>query len=248
MTTDRLRAIAKKYKSAIFLSLFAIFLAAFLVNRCDTDIQDDATVVDAISQHQIEYLQAANQALNEQIIGYKATQDSLLLNITRLKKELVQKEMQRAEIALKYAKEKARVKKLPNDSAVGYFLDRADCSECPILKYDSSYLVEIDPIRFYNDLAVGFDEQVAINASLRCENDIQRIVIGDLTGLCISKDQQIAALNSINSNHVLVDSEKDVRIEAWRSKYKAEQRRHIVTKIVGGAVIAFGAVLLVAGL
>ncbi len=240
-----LLSILKKYKTAILLVFSGICLSGLLVTRCSTKQQNEAVITDAVASEHLDYLQAENESLKLQITGYKTAQDSLRINIASLNKELVQKELQRAEIASKYAAEKARLRKLPNDSAVGYFLDRADCGECPIVKYDSSYLVEIDPIRFYNDLAVGFDEQVAVNANLRRESEVKSMVIKDLSSVNNMKDREIEILNKIIVNDSLTGSYKDIQITAGEKMYKAEKLKHTVTKIVAGAVIVIEAVTIV---
>jgi cell division protein FtsB len=234
------------YQWALLATALIVLLAVvFVFNKCNSNKLNERNTDIAVSQNENENLQSVNASLENQIVGYLNTQDSLLQCIREKDVQLIRKEKEKSLIALKYATEKDRVKQLPNDSAVGLFLDRADCTECPVVKYDNDYLVPVDPIRFYNDMAVGFDELASMSLILQSESSIKTMQIKELNSLCNAKDSQIAALTRINENHVLIEAEKDKQVTAQEKKYKAERRKLIVTKVVAGAVIVFESAVIV---
>jgi len=229
----------------VILLLVLLGAASLIVTNCNSRRQADQNINSAVSQNEVENIEALNVALSNKIHGYVIAQDSLVKCIKLRDEQLIRKEKERSQIALKYTAEKSRLREMPDDTAAALFLDRAQCNEDPVEKYSDKYLIDIEPIRFYNDLATDFDQQVEINASLQSESDIKSMQIKDLNSLCGVKDKELFAVKQINENHVLIESEKDKQITAGNKKYKAEHRKLIVTKVVAGVVIAIETAIVV---
>jgi hypothetical protein len=232
----------------VLIGLALLLLTSFLVTKCQNHRQQDATVGDAVAQNEIKNLRADLAALKKEKDRFLAAADSLLRQIDAQDKLLIQIRAERAQIALNLDKEKQRRHKLTNDSAVGLFLDRADCSECPVVKYDQDYIIPVEPIRFYNDLSADFDTELLDNISLRKENTVQATKINGLDMLCSNKDHQIAILEQQNSKNIDIQAEQNKQLQSEKDRYKAEHRKLVVTKIVAGVIIVVEAVAIGAAL
>ena len=123
--------------------LAGIILALAICFKIVTDIQAKHKTSIAVSQNRIETLESNVTDLESQTIGYKAVQDSLFTINKALNRLLIQNRAKYAVIEAKYNSERSKVQELPDDSAAGLFLDRADCSEVPVLKYEDNYLIRI---------------------------------------------------------------------------------------------------------
>jgi len=206
-------------KKNIFIAVVALFAMTFLIlytNKCIQDntqnnIQDNHLLIERLQS------QIAQDSLMK--IGYKGMNKDLMADIEQYKVLLSKEKKKVAVIALKYANELKRVQSLPDDSAVGLFLDVADCGELPIMKYDSMYLIPIDPIRVYNDLAVGFNEQVEVNRSLNTQITIQDSVI--------TRQSKVIQNDSI----VLALTESSITKIRQEQQYQSEQLK-LSTKLL----------------
>ena len=214
----------------------AVLLAVLLlsIRNCSNNSIDDQNVISAVAQSKIDALVESNTILTNQNKVHQNAIDSLRTIIKAKDNRIASLNTRVATIALNYEKEKARLKLLPDDSAVAEFLDNAECGEQLIMKYDSLYLIDICPIRTYNDIRIGFDMQVDVNQILREKLGIQSSKNADLEGIIIVKDKQIASKDTIISNNNLVVAEKDNQIKAEHKKYKQQK---VITWVTGGVGI-----------
>jgi hypothetical protein len=228
-------------KSILLYAAIAVLLILLFISRCSRSKQDQESSVSQVAQNRIENLEANIAKLEGREIVYRTSQDSMIRINEALNRLLIQNRAKYAVIALNYEKEKQRVKDLPDDTAVGLFLDRADCGEVQIKKYDDDYLISIEPVRFYNDLAVGFDEQISINKNLRTETRIYTVKIKTLDEIISGKEMHISDLNAKIEAFKSIESEKDKQIVAEQKKIKQQK---VKTYLVGaGGLILFGAAL-----
>mgnify|MGYP000977402892 CR=1 FL=1 len=231
----------QKLKQYLPYAIIALLILLLVLNKCASNKQDQQNISSAVSQNQIENLQSALAVLENKETAYRLTQDSLLSINASLNKQLITNRGKLAQIALNYEIERQKVKELPNDSAAALFLDRADCYEFPVMQYDSNYLIPIEPIRFYNTLAIDFDEQVAVNGNLMKENKIYMLQVKNLNRIIDNKETRINDLNEIVKNHKLIEIEKDKQIQAEHKKYKQQRVKTFLTG--AGGLIMFGAAL-----
>lgn len=229
-------------KKTVALTLIIAALAICLAFALLSSGQNDQTVISAVAQNKIENLESDIADLQSENKGYKSIQDSLIQRNKELSILIEAKEAKYAVIALNYVKEKNRVKELSGDSAVGLFLDRADCTEYPIVKYDEDYIIPIDPIRYYNILAVDFDESLAVNQNLRDENSIRILQIKTLNQLIDTKDNETQTLNRIIVAKNGIIAMQNTRIEATQNKLRKQKAK---TYFVGaaGVVILIGTLI-----
>ena len=221
----------------------AILLLLLIMSQCNSKKIQQQNINNAVSQHEIENLQAENEQLKQQRNGSEAVSDSLLKRIKERDSKIVQLQGKVAVIALKYQSELNRLDKLSNDESVAEFLDQSDCGEIPVVKYDSLYLIPIEPIRQYNNIRAGFDMQVDVNKILVLrinEHVIKETLMDKVIG---EKDYQLTLCDSINSNHTAIEVEKDKQIKGWQKKYKAEKRNKWIVGVAGVAVLV-GVVLI----
>ena len=177
-------------KQNIIIAVLVLTVIILVISKCSTSKQADQNTISEVAQNRIDNLESNITALENQNLGYHSVQDSLVLINKGLNKEIYKERTKYAQIALKYDREKQRVKELTNDSAAGLFLDRADCSEFPVLKYDTDYIIPIEPIRFYNLLAVDFDKLNEDYIVCRNETRIQQVQIKTLESLNDSKGDE----------------------------------------------------------
>ena len=230
-----------KLKQYLPYAVIALLILLLVLNKCASNKQDQQNISSAVSQNQIENLQSALAVLENKETAYRLTQDSLLSINASLNKQLITNRGKLAQIALNYEIERQKVKELPNDSAAALFLDRADCYEFPVMQYDSNYLIPIEPIRFYNTLAIDFDEQVAVNGNLMKENKIYMLQVKNLNRIIDNKETRINDLNEIVKNHKLIEIEKDKQIQSEHKKYRQQRVKTFLTG--AGGLIMFGAAL-----
>lgn len=209
----------KNYKNYLLIGFAA---AIIIMIWLFTQSQKRNEISTAVSQNKIEILEATNENLETQIIGYNALQDSLVLIGKSLNRQLGKERAKYALIASNYAELKAKVKQLPDDSAVGMFLDRADCP-VPVVKYDSMYLIPIEAIGFHNVLAYDLDEQRAVNMVLR-----QEITVLELSGktferLAASQAAEVGTLQSVIGNIEAIGKEKDKQIRDGEKLLKKQK-------------------------
>jgi hypothetical protein len=227
------------------LLILLLFVVYGGINNCSRNQQADQNTNSAVAQNEIDNLKAKLADKDKMLFVHKIAEDSLNVLVKAKDVQISQFKIKYRDIANKYETERGKLKEITNDSAVALFLDRADCIECPVLKYENAYLVEIDPIRFYNDLASGFDEQVEVNQVLRNNIDTVNSKVLILNELIKHKDEDIKILKSKTADYNQIGAEKDKQIQAGDKKYRAEHRKVIMTKVVAGAIIVFESVVLV---
>lgn len=139
------------------------------------------------------------------IIQYRAAEDSLIQIARNSARKARQEAAQRKIIENEYKALSERLNAITDDSAVGLFLDRADCSEYPVRCIDSAYLAPVEAIRFYNDVSYSHDRLTLLNKSLQVENcynlkqveslqsayDTCRAEVGEYIGIIDLKDKML---------------------------------------------------------
>lgn len=232
-------------KNAIkYLPYILIFVLLFLliINKCATNRQQSADIGISVSENQIENLNQTVKILEAREVGYSNTVDSMMRINSALNRRIIENRNKLIDINKLYEKELTRVQQLPDDSAVGLFLDTSDCPDCEIIKYDSGYIVPLESIQFYNLMAVDFDNLKMVN-----RNNEEDIII--LNTKCKNNDFTISAQETLNkalrdditANKGII-AEKDKQVNMWAKKY---QKQRIKTVLIGvGGVIAFISALL----
>ena len=220
-------------------AILLILVASYVVTKCNSSKQGRLEISNAELQGKNEILESYLLILQGQLNVHIAAEDSLYVRVKEQDSMLTLTKSKYAVIARKYDLERSKVKELTNDSAVGLFLDRADCSEVPVVKYENDYIVPVEPIRFYNDLAVGFDEQVSVNENLRNENTIKDMKIRSLESICSNKEDQVQVLTKIIATKDQIIANKDTAIGNDKKLIRAEHRKVIASRIAG---IAYGVV------
>jgi len=230
-----------KQNTPLFIAIIGIALVAIIMMKVTSNQQAQFNETNAVLRDRSETLQATNEQLENQITGHKAVSDSLISTIRTQNIVLDRYKTKYAVIALKYETERNRVKEVTDDEAAGIFLDRADCSEVPVLKYnDSAYLIPIEPIRFYNDVLIGFDEQVETNRTLRGEVYDKGVQIVNYEKLTMEQKATIQAQTELNRNTSVMLSNAEKQIANTEKKLKRERVKKYVVGVVGlvGIVVA----------
>lgn len=222
-------------KTLLLYGAIIALLVLLFISKCSNSKQAIQNTDQAVSQNRIETPESNVAILEKQNLTYRQSQDSLILINTSLNKQIIQKDNKLAQIALNSVKVKDSIRNLPDDSAVGLFLDRADCSEFPVLKRDTGYIAPIEAIRFYNDLAVDFDALRATNQALVDQNNIRMLQVKNLNKIIESKSKENDNLSKINNDKDGVIVEKDKQIVSVKKQLKTEKRKKYW---VGGAAIA----------
>jgi len=222
-----------KTNTPLFIAIIGIVLVAIIMMKVTSNQQAQFNETNAVLRDRSETLQATNEQLENQITGHNAVSDSLLANIRTQSNVLLQYQRKYAVIALKYETERNRVKEVTDQEAVEIFLDRADCSEVPVLKYDSNYLIPIEPIRFYNDVLIGFDEQVETNRTLRGEVYDKGVQIVNYERLTTEQKETIQAQTELNRNTSIMLSNAEKQIANTEKKLKRERVKKYVVGVVG---------------
>lgn len=217
------------------------FIVLLIINKCSTSKQADQNTISAVAQNIIDAKNSNIAILQKQNLSIRQAQDSLLLINSGLNEQIHQKDVKIAYIASNAAKEKNRVKELPADSAAILFLARANCSELIVLKYDAKYIMPIEPIRFYNLMAVDFDELKALHQNLSEQYGIRILQVNNLNKVIDSKDQEAENLNTIINDKDGIIIQKDKQIVSEHKKLKQQK---IKTYLVGTA----GVILCVVGI
>lgn len=228
-------------KNLILYGAIIALLVLLFISKCSNLKQAIQNIDQAVSKNRIEILESNVAILEKQNLTYRQSQDSLILIDNSLNKLITQKEAKYAQIASIYADLKNKVKELNNDSTAGLFLDRADCTEFPVLKYDTNYIMPIEPIRFYNLMSVDFDELKAQHQNLQGKYDIKVLQVKNLIKIIDGKEDHIANLDKTIESQKLIETEKDKQIQSEHKKYKQQK---VKTFLVGGAgLVLFGAAL-----
>jgi hypothetical protein len=228
-------------KNIILYGAIAALLIMLFISKCSTSKQADQNVISAVAQNRIENLENNIAILENENYVFRMTQDSLIQRNKELSKDIFKKEAKIAQIASNAAKEKNRVKELPADSAASLFLDRADCSEFPVLKYDADFIIPIEPIRFYNLMAVDFDQVKETTYVLMQQYKHRVEQIDNLNKVIESKDQENENLNSIVNDKDGIIIQKDKQIV---SEHKKLRQQKVKTFLIGGAgLVLIGAAL-----
>lgn len=227
----------------ILIALTALFLCAGImiaVSKCtEPKPNDNHLAIELLKQRIVDD--------SLRIIGYKALNASLQSNIKQSDKEIIKERRKRAVIEAKYAEQLARVQHLPDDSAVGLFLDKSDTGEHSILMYDSLYLIPIEPIRAYNDLAVGYDYLAESNQSLIRESLIQSQEIKDLKNVIQNDSVIVSNLENIIKGHNQLNGICVGENERLKKQLRKQKFRTGVAWGVG-AVVTYGLLwIMVAG-
>ena len=222
-----------KYTWQIICCVLVILLLLLFLSKCSTSNQANQDTVSAVAQNRIENLESNISILESENYVFRMAQDSLLQRNNELSKEIFQKEAKIAQIASNYAELKNKVKELPNDSAVGLFLDRADCSEFPVLKYDADYIMPIEPIRFYNLMAVDFDEVKETAFVLMQQYKSRSEQVELLNKVIDSKGRETTNLNLIINDKDGIIIQKDKQIVSGKKQLKAQKFKTVLVGIGG---------------
>jgi len=231
-------------KETLVLTVIVILAALLLfVSQCSRTKQEVATNNDQIAQNRIEALQDNIALLEKREIAYVAAQDSMSRINAALNRLIAQKDAKYAHIASIAAEEKNRVRELPDDSAAGLFLDRADCSEFPVLAYDSNYIIPIEPIRFYNLMAVDFDELKAIHHNLQDQYSIRVLQVRNLNGIIDKQSQRIDNLSEAINEKDGIIIQKDKQIVSGKKLLKQQKIKTFTAGAAGILLCAAGILL-----
>jgi len=229
-----------KKQTLIILAVSVIAIA--IIWKLFSDSQKRNEISSAVAQDRIENLESNVAQLEEMNIGFHAVQDSLIQRNKTLSKDIDRERKKYAVIALKYEIERSRVKELPDDSAVGLFLDVADCSEVPVMKYDSAYIIPIEPIRFYNDAIVSMDELKEVNQVLKHEAGLKQLLIDSQGQVIISQDQEKKNLNEIINDKDKIIQNKTTQVDAGEKKYRKQVIKTYIAVGVGAVAVVLVAV------
>jgi hypothetical protein len=220
--------------TAIFIFAIALTILIILNNK-----QKQNDITNAVSQHEVERLISEKEYLQQQIIGYKAIDDSLWSIVRQQNTQLSTYKKKYADMALKYDTERNKIKELNAVEQVEVFLDKTEQGEFPIISYEDTtqYIIPINSIQYANIAFVDLEEQINVNALLRGESNIKTMQIKDLNLIIDNKDLQIEKLFQINDKSELIIEEKDKQIKATESKYKKEVAKKYFVGAIGGVAL-----------
>jgi hypothetical protein len=219
---------------AIFIFAIALIILIILNNK-----QKQNDITNAVSQHEVERLISEKEYLQQQIIGYKAIDDSLWSIVRQQNSQLSTYKKKYADMALKYDTERNKIKELNAVEQVEVFLDKTEQGEFPIISYEDTtqYIIPINSIQYANIAFVDLEEQINVNALLRGESQIKTMQIKDLNLIIDNKDLQIEKLFQINDKSELIIEEKDKQIKSSESKYKKEVAKKYFVGAIGGVAL-----------
>jgi len=220
--------------TAIFIFAIALMILIILNNK-----QKQNDITNAVSQDEVERLISEKEYLQQQIIGYKAIDDSLWSIVRQQNTQLSTYKKKYADMALKYDTERNKIKELNAVEQVEVFLDKTEQGEFPIISYEDTtqYIIPINSIQYANIAFVDLEEQINVNALLRGESQIKTMQIKDLNLIIDNKDLQIEKLFQINDKSELIIVEKDTQVKAWQSKYKKEASKKYIVGAIGGVAL-----------
>lgn len=220
--------------TAIFIFAIALMILIILNNK-----QKQNDITNAVSQDEVERLISEKEYLQQQIIGYKAVDDSLWSIVRQQNTQLSTYKKKYADMALKYDTERNKIKELNAVEQVEVFLDKTEQGEFPIISYEDTtqYIIPINSIQYANIAFVDLEEQINVNALLRGESQIKTMQIKDLNLIIDNKDLQIEKLFQINDKSELIIVEKDTQVKAWQSKYKKEASKKYIVGAIGGVAL-----------
>lgn len=235
--------LAQSKLTYVMTGVVIVLAILFGINKCNSKRQQNADIDIRILQSENKALQANNTSLKTQLYAHKQREDSLwelvLANNERI--ALLNKKVNK--LAANYATEIDRLEALPDDEAVVEFLDNSNCPATPILKHDSSYMIPICPIRTYNNIKAGYDMQTDVNLLLQKKVDEQSSKIYNLSSIVTERGNQISLLDSINGNHLQIETGLTNQVKAEHSKYKAQKRKTILVGIAGGVLLVGSLIL-----
>jgi len=226
-------------ENIVVITAILIFAIALIILIILNNKQKQNDITNAVSQHEVERLISEKEYLQQQIIGFKAIDDSLWSIVRQQNTQLSTYKKKYADMALKYDTERNKIKELNAVEQVEVFLDKTEQGEFPIISYEDStqYIIPIHSIEYANVMAVDLEEQININALLRGESNIKTMQIKDLNLIIDNKDLQIERLFQINDKSELIITEKDTQVKAWESKYKKEAAKKYIVGAIGGVAI-----------
>ena len=199
-----------------------------------------------ISTGKIEVFQANTERLEMEAKGYKAIGDSLKFRIQERDEIIKGWQGKYAKLDKKYTEKAQQIKELPEEAQVELFLDRADCGEFPILKYEENYIAPIEAIGFYNILANDFDQVSEANELQKGEILLYRSQLNNYGNLLVAKDNELSTQGQIIENQNKIDSERINQLATKDKQMKAEKRKVVTTKIIAGFAIVAETVVIVA--
>jgi len=218
------------------LLLIGFLLSWHFINKARTA----ATVQIALSQHNEEELITQNENLQLQLHGHRVVEDSLWVLVKNQEYRIKQKDKMIVQKEKQYQDELNRLQLLTDDEAVSEFLDNAECGEQPILKYDSLYLIDICPLRSYNDIRAGFEAQTDVNTILRSKLQETTLKEVELNGIITERGNQIEKLNQVVENTDQIVQEKDKQIQVEHKKYVQQKVKTYLVGAVGVLGITLG--------
>jgi len=151
-----------KTKTIVILSIVGLAIILLVANKLNNNRKAKLEIERAVAQNKIENLESNVTTLENQNLGYKSTQYTLLHLNNILNAEIYHTRQKYQQIALKYVKLKDNVKALPADSVASLFLSRAGNNDT-VKKYEDKYIIPEIP-----RVCVGFTVQNIRFIGTRC--------------------------------------------------------------------------------
>ena len=218
----------------IFISVVALlFIVAimFLMSKNAKLIEQQA-----VNKHNTEEARADAEFLRQQITGYNAINDSLVLRVSQIERSRAGIADRYLRLKKEYEAERERIEELPDDSAAAIFLDRAELTEVPVSKIDSMYLVPVEAIGFYNIMSVDFDHCINVSRLQQDENRLLVSQIGTMYKALDIKDITISDLNKIIASDSIIITSHEATIKAQKKQLRRAKTKGVIAVTVGAAL------------
>jgi len=224
----------------IALAIILLIGILFLINWVSGVDKDYKKTIET-AKAKISLLDEQNYVLVDSTINLNKVVDSLSKIISRAKLDVIEEIQKRKQLEIENRKELSKLKKLPDQEQVKYFITKTG-EDYEIIKYDGDYLIQLSSIKKANEIFVDSDFHIKQNMILIREiqrlNDIvfnQKEKYGIL-------EKQNSILNKQISNYIEVRKNLDVIVDKQNNGlFKLRLSKNIT---IGVAAIAIGFLVL----
>ena len=233
-----MKTIQKYYP--LILAIIVILIAWRII----TNIRHSAEISKAISADRITRLESDNAVLLSDTTAIHTSNRALESDNSYLIAALHQSEAKRSQIALKLEIERSKLSAESDSGTVRRFLDQTGYKSLPVQKYDSLYLIPASSAKQSNIERAELAASGESNRELTGQIGMQSGHINNLNAEVSNKDKEITILNSVNENHVTIESELKSEVKAERKKFRGQRVKTVLVGI-GGVIGIIVTVLII---
>ena len=224
----------------IALAIILLIGILFLINWVSGVDKDYKKTIET-AKAKISLLDEQNYVLVDSTINLNKVVDSLSKIISRAKLDVIEEIQKRKQLEIENRKELSKLKKLPDQEQVKYFITKTG-EDYEIIKYDGDYLIQLSSIKKANEIFVDSDFHIKQNMILiRKIQRLNDIVFNQKEKYDILEKQN-SILNKQISNYIEVRKNLDVIVDKQNNGlFKLRLSKNIT---IGVAAIAIGFLVL----